>query len=217
MGNAYLYTNNTFNANNYCTSWTKQSWNGSAWVTAFKGTDTYDFNNNWTSESSLEWNGSAWVNNYLITNTYDANNDLTSYLSQNWNGVKWVNNSLFTFTYDANYLQQSYVGRSWSITGDTITDGDSTYYYFKAVQGINEFEAQQESVLVYPNPTVDNLTIESSQCAVIEITNIQGQLLKTLTTTGNKTNVDVSALPSGVYIVQVKSEKVIKVGKFVKE
>ena len=80
------------------------------------------------------------------------------------------------------------------------------------------------TILVYPNPATNTITIDvtkaavgSKQEAVIEITNIQGQLIKTLATTGNKTNIDVSALPGGVYVIQVKSEKVYKVGKFVKE
>jgi hypothetical protein len=77
---------------------------------------------------------------------------------------------------------------------------------------------------IFPNPATSNLTVETTQQVTIEIFNIQGQLIKTLppcgeagATTGNKTNIDVSAFPSGVYIVQVKSEKDYKVGKFVKE
>jgi len=69
---------------------------------------------------------------------------------------------------------------------------------------------------VYPNPATNYLTIETPQQAVIEITNIEGQLIKSIVASG-KTNIDVSSLTSGVYIVQVKSEKVCKVGKFVKE
>ncbi|MGD0709589.1 MAG: T9SS type A sorting domain-containing protein [Bacteroidales bacterium] len=98
------------------------------------------------------------------------------------------------------------------------------------VTGINEL-SNSFYVSVYPNPTTDNLTIEiqqaavgSKQNAVIEITNIQGQLIKTLppcgeagATTSNKTNIDVSALPSGVYIVEVKTEKGVEVKKFIKE
>ena len=43
-----------------------------------------------------------------------------------------------------------------------------------------------ENIEAFPNPATNNLTIESPQ-AVIEILNIQGQLIKTLATTGNKT------------------------------
>ncbi|MGD0709592.1 MAG: T9SS type A sorting domain-containing protein [Bacteroidales bacterium] len=82
----------------------------------------------------------------------------------------------------------------------------------------------KQNLMIYPNPATNNLTIVSPQNAVIEITNIQGQLIKTLppcgeagATTSNKTNIDVSALPCGVYIVEVKTEKGIEVRKFIKE
>ncbi len=84
------------------------------------------------------------------------------------------------------------------------------------VTGINEL-SNSLYISVYPNPANDNLTIESSQNALIDITNIQGQLIKSIATNSNKTNVDVSALPSGVYFVEVKTEKGVAVRKFVKE
>lgn len=77
---------------------------------------------------------------------------------------------------------------------------------------------------VYPNPTIDNLTIETPpvlpvgrQISIIEILNIQGQLLKTLTSSDNITSIDVSTFKSGVYVVEVKTEKGVVVKKFVKE
>ena len=73
------------------------------------------------------------------------------------------------------------------------------------------------SVAIYPNPASYTITIESPQLAVIEILNIQGQLIKSLSTTGNKINIDVSAFPSGVYIVEVRTEKGVEVKKFIKE
>ncbi len=90
--------------------------------------------------------------------------------------------------------------------------------------GINEM-CNSLNTSVYPNPATDYLIIEnpqeevgsgSKQDAVIEIANIQGQLIKTLTVKG-KINIDVSALPRGVYILNVKTENGISVKKFVKE
>ena len=71
-------------------------------------------------------------------------------------------------------------------------------------------------------PTVDaqKITIPAGgamQEAVIEITNVEGQLIKTYTATSNKTNIDVSALSGGVYMVEIKTESGIGIRKFVKE
>jgi YVTN family beta-propeller protein len=80
--------------------------------------------------------------------------------------------------------------------------------------GIDSPDIISADIEVYPNPVTDYLTIESpqgevgsgnKQQAVIEITNIQGQLIKTFTSTGNKTNIDVSAFVKGVYIVRIRT------------
>jgi hypothetical protein len=94
----------------------------------------------------------------------------------------------------------------------TQVEIDSLYHI---QTGIKEKILNNE-INIYPNPAINNLIIESPQ-AVIEITNIQGQIIKTFAITGNKTNIDVSAFPSGVYVVEVKTEKGISVNKFIKE
>lgn len=73
------------------------------------------------------------------------------------------------------------------------------------------------TIYIYPNPAANNITIESPQQAVIEITNIQGQLIKNIVASSNKINVDVSTFPSGMYFVKVKTEKGVAVQTFVKE
>jgi hypothetical protein len=46
---------------------------------------------------------------------------------------------------------------------------------------------------------------------------MQGQLVSVFSATGNLSNIDVSYLPSGVYVVEVKTENGVGVRKFVKE
>jgi hypothetical protein len=85
----------------------------------------------------------------------------------------------------------------------------------------------ENNIIAYPSPTADKLTIETPTHSTIQILNIHGQLIKTIAASDTKTNVDhvgwsscvvnVSALPAGVYIVEVRTEKGIAVRKFVKE
>ncbi len=105
-----------------------------------------------------------------------------------------------------------------AISGDTIFAGTMGGVWFLPIEtvGIKDIN-NANNIAIYPNPATNTLTIETPQAAVIEITNIQGQLIKTLTTTGNKTNIDVSALPGGVYILQAKTEKGVVVNKFIKD
>jgi hypothetical protein len=83
--------------------------------------------------------------------------------------------------------------------------------------GIREQQNDYADVNLYPNPTIENLNIEISRQATIDILNIQGQLMRVIAITDNKTTVDVSSLPRGVYIIEVKTDKGIEVKNFVKE
>ncbi len=87
------------------------------------------------------------------------------------------------------------------------------------------------AVSIYPNPVTTTLTVEIPKAAVgtkqeavsnIAIYNLIGiEVYSTtnyeLLTTNNITDIDVSALPSGVYMVEVRTEKGVEVRKFIKE
>jgi len=74
-----------------------------------------------------------------------------------------------------------------------------------------------DSFVIYPNPTTDNLTIETPQKATIEILNIEGQIIKTINSSGKETTIDLRNLSSGVYIIKAKTERGVVVKKFIKE
>jgi hypothetical protein len=74
-----------------------------------------------------------------------------------------------------------------------------------------------ESINIYPNPTTDNLIIETPEKATFEILNIQGQLIKRIEVSSNKTNVDVSTLTSGMYFVKAKMKNGFAVKKIIKQ
>ncbi|MGD0711061.1 MAG: T9SS type A sorting domain-containing protein [Bacteroidales bacterium] len=82
--------------------------------------------------------------------------------------------------------------------------------------GINELTSSLNTT-IYPNPAKTKITIETSQQALIEILNIQGQIIKTMPTNVNKTIIDVSSFTNGMYFVKVKTENDMTVKKFVKE
>ena len=106
----------------------------------------------------------------------------------------------------------------------TSTTAMAATYYLDSIAitgtqlvGIKNINADNHHIAVYPNPATSNVTIESPLHSVIEISNIEGQLIRTLASNSIKTNINVSALPSGVYVVAVKTENGTEVRKFVKE
>ena len=70
---------------------------------------------------------------------------------------------------------------------------------------------------IYPNPTTNNLTIETPQKSGIEISNIEGQIIRTIYSNDKKTTIDIGNLSSGVYIIKAKTDKGIAIKKFIKE
>ena len=81
---------------------------------------------------------------------------------------------------------------------------------------INELNVNNE-MGIYPNPATNQINIETSQKSEIEILNLEGQIIKALSTTSNQTSIDISDFAKGVYFIKVRTEKGVMVEKFVKE
>lgn len=88
--------------------------------------------------------------------------------------------------------------------------------YYSGVVGIEE-SGLLNFLKVYPNPAINNITIESVQKSTIEIFNIQGELIFSFFAEENHEIIDVSKLSKGMYFVKVKNENGVTVKKFVKE
>jgi predicted secreted protein len=109
------------------------------------------------------------------------------------------------------YMYLSYGSDVVGMFANYIVYKGGTYALSRAVVSNNE------NVHIYPNPATNNINIESQQQAIIEISNNQGQLIKTLVTSSNKTSIDISDFARGIYFIKVKTEKGVMVEKFIKE
>jgi len=137
------------------------------------------------------------------------------------------------------YLQPDY----WYVTGNPVPIDSGAYYIFTQtgdyyvkgvdttgcvassdtasviVTGVHSY-AEKQQIKIYPNPANDVITIESpffKQAQVISVCDVQGQLISSINTNAKKTNVDISALSKGVYIVEVKTVNGFLVKKLIKE
>ncbi len=100
-----------------------------------------------------------------------------------------------------------------------------TYYGGLAVynennNGINDMPFAHNTLLLYPNPAHNQLTViagEAKQSAAI--CNLQGQLIKSvkLGVKSSKYVIDIEDLPAGLYLLKLSGNKEIKVSKFVKQ
>jgi len=136
-----------------------------------------------------------------------------------WDGTNWSdvgggrNDDVYAL---ASYFGELYAGGKFSGgTGDTIK-WIARYGDLATGVSANNNKAQN-GIQVYPNPTTDNLIIETPEIATIVILNIEGQIIKTITTAEKQTSIDVADLSSGVYIIKAKTERGVAVKKFIKE
>ncbi len=92
------------------------------------------------------------------------------------------------------------------------------------VTGISAVVNSEAGVMLYPNPANHTLTIEllnlanvNSNMTVLTIYSIEGQLLIQQATIKDKTEMDISELAKGMYILQIKTGAKSEVLKFIKE
>ena len=85
---------------------------------------------------------------------------------------------------------------------------------------IGEFNLQQ-NLSIYPNPTQSTISIElpntSSISTLLTLSKINGQEVFTSPIMESKTEIDISHLPAGIYIVKVCNDKNVMVQKLIKE
>ena len=89
--------------------------------------------------------------------------------------------------------------------------------------GIKNIELSKQ-VKIYPNPAANIITIETgsnsevrSENADLRVYDVVGNLVMEKSITANKTNIDVSALTSGVYFIKATTDKGEVVKKFIKQ
>ena len=113
--------------------------------------------------------------------------------------------------------------------GTTIDNNAGIYFDVNAVVTTNTVEnkiisttsvapvSNIRTVKIYPNPVDDMLTLQTNGgYNILNITNTIGQLIMSQTINGAQTQINVSALPSGMYFITLKGDSGVTVQKFEK-
>lgn len=71
---------------------------------------------------------------------------------------------------------------------------------------VDEFNVKEKQFRIYPNPVSDIFTIQGDfNSHHIELINMNGQVIRSITPNGNSQSVDVSLFSSGIYFVRIKN------------
>ncbi|MFH0865822.1 MAG: glycosyl hydrolase family 8 [Bacteroidota bacterium] len=125
----------------------------------------------------------------------------------------WLN-GMYDHLIAQNLADNTYFGNTLKMLCLIVLSGN--YWPPYTVSGIENIP--DNSVIdIFPNPAKNFIQIKASGKSEIEILNIEGQIIKSISADESITTIDISELVSGMYFVKVKSEDGIAVKKFVKE
>jgi len=101
-----------------------------------------------------------------------------------------------------------------------VNNGSLWWADFNSLTNIESENEKQNLIILIPNPAKGKITISSSALTGItqlSIFNVSGEKVLERQLINTETQLDISTLPQGVYFVKLQNEKMVELGKIVKE
>ncbi len=103
----------------------------------------------------------------------------------------------------------------------TLKNGTTWITTTNACNGlnINEVSETQDLLLIFPNPTSDNITFENQFNESVQVTifDVSGKSVGSYLLHPSQNSINVSNLSSGIYFVEIKNNQSRQISKFVKK
>jgi len=96
------------------------------------------------------------------------------------------------------------------------TDFSNTVYLGPSVS-IEETTTQDEALVVYPNPVSNQLTLQGEGIQYVRLITITGACVYESAVKQNALEIDMTALPQGLYFLSIQTEEGMNVRKVVKK
>ena len=217
----------TYDANGLCTQCLEEyndTWGGSGWSNSALTTYTYDEAGNCTDETYSYWQN-GWVPNSNISRTYDgkgnclqrekhSSGQVIDRVSYSYDEACSINHVLLPYHPEPIYSWDQFVNRPLSYAWETANDGGQLVYVcdylfkYGAFEGLPQNEVPSvDMMVVYPNPTQDEITISFKGLRRYEIIDMNGQIVMQDQTHGERYTINVSTLVSGIYLVKAYNGK----------
>jgi endoglucanase len=124
--------------------------------------------------------------------------------------------------YNAGTSFQKKYHRFWAQTDIALANAEYGYFFAGGTLGLSDFDKFDEEIKMFPNPTNNFLKISlpiDAQIKNIDINDILGRLLlqKNIDNNLGEYNIDLSNMPTGIYLVNLKSQDQVWTRKIVKQ
>lgn len=146
-----------------------------------------------------------------------APSNLTATMTANGNSLSWTGtpNALTYSVYRNNTLiadyltttsytdeEPDYGNNCYTVTAKCIV-GESSHSNESCITGIDD-RTDNRDIKLYPNPTRDQFTISADFAIThVSVVNLLGQEVISQNVVGNRTDINVSELPNGIYLVKI--------------
>lgn len=138
--------------------------------------------------------------------------------SYKFDGIEWTNYNAVNSGICCNYVKAidiDSLGTKWigTWTGLSLFNQEGIVLSNKYFAGSNDI------LKLYPNPAKETLIVSlpnDKKSSQIQIVNINGILIRNITSSGPETNINISDLQPGIYLVRAHGSDGVKIGKFVK-
>lgn len=170
----------------------------------------------WTSQSS----GTAkWLYSVYFT---DANTGYTvgqngTILKTTDGGTLWTTQTSGTLNGLCSvYFTDAKAGYAVGFSGTILKTNNGGGYPF----AVDDLSTNSTHLKIYPNPCIDKIAIDASEKSIpsnLSILNLKGQELLKQTVNKTSTQIDISTLQSGVYLVRLTNDRKVAVGKIIKQ
>lgn len=205
---------------NRINSYTTQNWNMTSqqWVNYAKDTfEYYDYKGLINTSFYFTPNGLIPSTRSTYFNDSLMNQLVSKYESWNVQNNQWEammhNESVYTYDIDSVMLSKV----DLTLIGDNKIDSMfKEVYYYGLTSGFNE--TNTFDYVLYPNPAKDYLKIKLSNVSnnenvMLEIKDLSGQTIMKRDFSLNNIFLDVSSLSTGLYILQINTERVSQTTK----